>query len=353
LIIFIFLILLAAGGFFYVYYQIDTPLAVKGEAKEVTIEKGMGIKAITQQLEDMGLIRDADYFNLYIYLNNVKNLQAGDYSLSPSMSIPEIVTIVSGGLVNRSEICVTIPEGFAVKEIDACLAQISQVQTGDCLNCSKVKEKEVDGHMVTTGLIQSGELINFDPRLITDHLSLITSVGGGLEGYLFPDTYIFDRKSTAQDIVRKMLDNFDRKVTPEMRDEIEKRNKTLEQIITMASIVQQEASSTEEMPRIAGVFYNRLAINMPLQSDTTVNYITGKGMRQPLIEDTKIDSPYNTYKYKGLPPGPICNPGLEAIKAAIWPEKNDYYYFLHPLNAPTVFSKTEAEHRANKAKWLK
>lgn len=321
--IFIFLILFAAGGFFYVYHQINTPLAVKGETKEVTIEKGLGVKAIGRQLESEGLIRDANYFNLYIYLSNVKNLQAGDYSLSPSMSIPEIINILASGKVVSHDIKITIPEGFTLKQIDDQLAR--------------------------SGLIQPGELINLNPSPITNRYSLVS----GLEGYLFPDTYIFDKKSTTQDIVQKMLDNFDKKVTPEMRAEIEKQGRTLNDVIIMASIVQQEASSTEEMSRIAGVFYNRIAIDMPLQSDATVNYITGKGLRQATTEDTKIDSPYNTYKYRGLPPTPICNPGLDAIKAAIRPEKNDYYYFLHPLNAPTVFSKTEEDHRANKAKWLK
>ncbi len=323
LFIIIFLILLAASGFFYVYHQIETPLAIKGEEREVSITEGLGVKAIGRQLESEGLICCANYFNFYIYLNNVKNLKAGDYSLSPSMSIPEIVDTLASGKVISHDVKVTIPEGFTVKEIDARLA--------------------------AAGLIQPGEIADLDPQRVSSFKLQASS----LEGYLFPDTYNFDRKTTADDIVQKMLDNFDKKLTPEMRAEIERQGRTLNDIIIIASIVQQEASSTEEMPRIAGVFYNRLAIKMPLQSDATVNYITGKGMRQASTEDTKIDSPYNTYKYRGLPPGPICNPGLDAIRAAIWPEKNDDYYFLHPLNAPTVFSKIEEEHRANKAKWLK
>jgi UPF0755 protein len=172
------------------------------------------------------------------------------------------------------------------------------------------------------------------------------------EGYLFPDTYIFSKKAAVEEIIQKMLDNFDKKITAEIQKEIARQDKNLEEIVNLASIVQQESTSSEEMAKIAGVFYNRLNIGMALQSDATINYITGKGMRQPLLEDTKIDSPYNTYKYKGLPPTPICNPGIEAIKAAIWPEQHDYFYFLHPLSSPTVFSKTLEEHNINKAKWL-
>jgi len=321
--IIILIIIAAAGAYFYIMYQIKTPLFAKGEEKNITIEKGLGIKEIAARLEKENLIRGTFYFKAYIWLENITNLQAGEYVLDSSMSIPKIAEILSGGRVNKNEIKVTIPEGFTVKQIDERLAQ--------------------------TGLIEVGELINLDPIQISSFQFQVSS----FEGFLFPDTYILNKNSAIQDIVQKMIDNFNKKVTPEMRAEIEKQGKTLGQIIIMASIVQQEAVSEEEMPKIAGTFYNRLAINMALQSDATVNYITGKSMRQPLASDTEIDNPYNTYKYRGLPPEPICNPGLAAIKAAIYPAKHDYYYFLHPLDAPTVFSKTEEEHRENKAKWLK
>jgi len=323
--------ILAASGFFYIYHQIETPLAVKGQDQQVIIEKGLSIEQIAAKLESERLIRSAFYFGVYVYFEGVDNLQAGEYTLNPSMNIPEIAAVLSGGLVKRNETRVTIPEGFTIKQIDERLAQV--------------------------GLIEPGELLNFDagpflppPPESTDGLHLLVLEE---EGYLFPDTYIFDKNSSVKDIWQKMYDNFNRKLTPEMMMEILNQKRSLPDIVILASVVQQEAPSIEEMPRIAGVFYNRLVINMPLQSDATVNYVTGKGMRQATTEDTKIDSPYNTYKYRGLPPGPICNPGLDAIKAAVWPEASDYYYFLHPLDAPTVFSKTEAEHRANKAKWLK
>lgn len=314
--IFIFLalcVVLAVGGFFYVCYQIGTPMAVVGENRQVVIESGLSIKQIAAKLEDNGLINSAFYFEIYVWFEGIDNLQAGEYELSPTMAIPEIAAVLSNGWVNRNEVKVTIPEGFTVKEIDARLA--------------------------ATGLIRSGEFSGV-ARL-------------KMEGYIFPDTYNFDKDATVQDIVQKMFDNFNRKVKPEMRAEIERQGKTLNDVIIFASIVQQEANSNEEMPKIAGVFQNRLDIGMALQSDPTVNYVTGKGLRQITLEDTQLDSPYNTYKYKGLPPGPICNPGLDAIRAAISPEEHDFFYFLHPLEAPTVFSKTLEEHNINKAKWLR
>jgi len=313
---------LVLGAFLFVWRQIKTPVGESDATQPVVIEKGEGIKMIGNDLEKAGLIRGKFYFELYVYLSDNKNLQAGEYELSPSMAMPEIVGILSGGKVSSNEVRITIPEGFNIKEIDARLAANS--------------------------LIKPGDLINYKPAISDSPLAI-----SNLEGYLFPDTYIFSKDAALDDIVGKILDNFNAKVDSAMLEEIENQGKTLEQILTMASIVQQEAMSREEMPKIAGVFYNRLDIGMALQSDATVNYVTDKGMRQPLLSDTEIDSPYNTYEYKGLPPGPICNPGLDAIKAAIYPTKSDYLYFLHPLNAPTVFSKTLDEHNANKAKWLK
>ncbi len=320
-ILFVLAIVLASG--FFVLYQIRTPLAVIGESKTIVIARGAGVKLIAAQLEQEKLIRGAFYFEAYIYLKNIKNLQAGEYEISPAMGISEIADILSGGKVNKNEVKITIPEGFTVKQIDERLA--------------------------AAGLIKSGDLINYNQQQ-TSNYKLLTS---NLEGYLFPDTYIFSKKAAIQDIVGKITDNLNEKITPEMSAEIQKQGKSLNDILVMASIVQQEAVSSEEMPKIAGVFYNRLAIGMPLQSDATINYITGQDHRQATIEETKINSPYNTYLNKGLPPAPICNPGLDAIKAAIWPEKSDYLYFLHPLNVPTVFSKTLEEHNLNKAKWLK
>lgn len=309
------LILMASSVGFFIY-QIKTPLSKNSYEQDITIEKGDSIKQIAQKLEEAQIIRGSFYFELYVFLSGKKNLQAGEYVFSPSLNITEIANALASGKIYRNDIKITIPEGFSIKQIDERLAQ--------------------------TGLIRSGDLINYK-----------NSASSFLEGFLFPDTYLFSKKAAIEEIVQKMADNFDKKITQDMREETARQGKKFEDIINMASIVQQEAVSIEEMPKIAGVYYNRLNIGMPLQSDPTVNYATGKKLRQPTLEDIKIDSPYNTYKYRGLPPTPICNPGLDAIKSAIYPEKTDYLYFLHPINAPTVFSKTLEDHNANKAKWLK
>lgn len=150
-----------------------------------------------------------------------------------------------------------------------------------------------------------------------------------------------------------MLRNFDDKLTPEMRAEIKKQGRTVYQVLTLASIVEKEMFGYESRRQVAGVFYNRLKIGMPLQSDATVNYITGKGMTRPTIADTKIDNRYNTYKYYGLPPGPICNPSIESIKAVIYPASNNYLYFLTTPDNQIIFSKTMDEHLKNQYKYFK
>jgi UPF0755 protein len=195
-----------------------------------------------------------------------------------------------------------------------------------------------------------------------------------LEGFLFPDTYeIFkkpfptstvDSNTISTDIVQKMLDNFGKKFTPEMREATKARHMTIYEIVTLASIIERETGRNvkttagkenldKERKIIAGIFYNRLNIGMALESDATVNYITKKNTPSATYADTKIDSPYNTYKYNGLPPGPIANPSLSSLMAAIYPTSTDYLFFLHTQPEGTaIYSKTYEEHLHNKQKYL-
>ncbi|MFA5109059.1 MAG: endolytic transglycosylase MltG [Patescibacteria group bacterium] len=182
----------------------------------------------------------------------------------------------------------------------------------------------------------------------------------GLEGYLFPDTYRIYADSTAEEVVEKMLDNFDKKLTPAMRADIKKQGKTIYQIITMASIIEKEApidyqkTDNRDARIISGIFWNRLKIGQALQSDATLSYILNDNQPQHSGKDLVIDSPYNTYKYRGLPPGPICNPGILAIKAAIYPLATDYYYFLTPKGKDEViYAHTNEEHNKNKNQYLR
>ena len=180
-----------------------------------------------------------------------------------------------------------------------------------------------------------------------------------LEGFLFPDTYFLPEPATSTDesaiLIEKALNNFSLKFTPQMQQDAQKEGMTVYQIVTLASIIEKETSGLDtQRGVVAGLFYNRLNAGMPLQSDATVNFITGGNSPSVSIADTKIDSPYNTYLYKDLPPGPICNPSLSAIMAAIYPSKTDYMYFLtDPKTGKAIFAKTFDEQLANQQKYLK
>ena len=308
----------------FIYRQITTPLNHQFKEKTFIIKKGESLGEISSRLKEEELINQAHWFKFYVLTKGwAARLQAGEYLLSPSMAIAEIAEKVVKGQTS-SEIQITLPEGFTLKQIDARLAEAK--------------------------LIKPGELLNLNPNDIK--VSSFKFQVSGLEGFLFPDTYKFSKNSSVEEIAVKALNNFDRKLTDDLRTEIQKQGETVYEIITLASIVQNEAANNEEMPALAGVFYNRLKIGLMLQSDATINYVTGKNQRQPSAEDVLVKSPYNTYQYKGLPPGPISNPGIEAIKAAIYPQNTDYLYFLHPLDGPAVFSRDLKEHNFNKAKYL-
>lgn len=182
----------------------------------------------------------------------------------------------------------------------------------------------------------------------------------GLEGYLFPDTYRIYASSTVEEVIEKMLDNFDAKLTDKMRADIKKQGKSVYDIITMASIIEKEApldyqkEENRDARIISGIFWNRLKIGMPLGSDATLTYIFGDTEAAHSGKDLEVDSPYNTYKYRGLPPGPICNPGIIAIEAAIYPITTDYLYFLTPKgNNEVIYAHNNEEQSANKYKYLK
>jgi len=271
------------------------------EEKLFSVEKGQSLFQISQYFEKEGLIKNKFFFNLYVILKgSQKKLQAGKYFLKPSESIAKIAKkIISGDI---AKIIVTIPEGFTVKEIEEKL-----------------------------GMKLPGE---------------------NLEGFLFPDTYEFPIDVIGKEVVEKMRENFEKKITPELREEIQSQGKTIFEVITMASLIEKEVSKNEDKELVSGILWKRLKNNIPLQVDATISYVTGKQTTKISREETQIDSPYNTYKYLGLPPGPICNPGIDSIKAAIYPKNSQYWYYLSTLEGKTIFSKTLEEHNLAKAKYL-
>ena len=173
----------------------------------------------------------------------------------------------------------------------------------------------------------------------------------GLEGYFFPDTYFFYRDSESSLILKKFLDTFQKRAG-DLLASAQANGKNIHEVLTLASIVEAEAQRKEDKRLVAGIFLKRLEIGMPLQSDATVNFVTGKSALQPTSEDLAQDSLYNTYQHVGLPPGPINNPGLESIEAVLQPELSDYLYFIALPDVGVIYAKTFEEHKQNKEKYL-
>lgn len=295
------------------------------QEKPITIEKGETSFNIAFKLKDQGIINNPYFFLLNAFLkNNIKTLQAGEYLLNSNMDTNEILNILTKGETMKNKI--TIIEGWTNEEIAEYLERLELFKKDDILN-----------------LINSNY---FDFQFLEDNPKT-------LEGYLFPDTYLLEKNETAEGTIKIILENFNKKLTPILREDIKKQNKTIFEIIVIASLIEKEVITYEDKQIVSGILWKRIDVKMPLQVDASIIYALGKHKPKISIEDTKIDSPYNTYKYGGLPIGPICNPGIESIKAAIYPIKNDYWYYLSKPNKETVFSKTLEEHNININKYLK
>jgi UPF0755 protein len=307
------------------------------EARSVyfVIESGEAVDSIADRLHDEGLIRSPGYFRLRIRLSGAgDNIVAGRYRLDTAMSTSQIITVIT------SE--------------DAALAQEIQVRFVEGWRTEQIAEQ-----LVEVGLLQSTEQFmtaTQDPKW-NDEFSFLHSRPSGvaLEGYLFPDTYNFRMDSSTDDIIERMLATFEERVTPEMIAQADALGMTLHQVITVASIVEREAVDPSERPVIASVYYNRLARGMPLAADPTIQFQVGTAAVEwwPVLSnaDLQQDGRYNTYLNPGLPPGPICNPSLASIQAALQPEQTEYLFFVATGDGTHAFALTAEEHQANVEKY--
>lgn len=303
------------------YLPVD---AANNEAVLVMIPSGATAKSIGALLEDQKLIRSADAFVQKVKdLDAQADLKAGQYKLSGSMSTEEIVKALSGGEVYAETFKIAIPEGFEVVQIVDRLLQ--------------------DGRIDETLFYNELKSGAFDYKFLTEE-----DAKTNLEGFLFPATYTFKVGATEHEIIDAMLKKFDTVFNEADYAQADALGLSVRQIITMASIVEREAKLDSERPTVAGVFYNRLKIKMPLQSCATVQYILGERKEVLSFNDIAIDNPYNTYKFYGLPPAPIASPGEPSIKAALYPEKTEYFYFVTTNlgDGSHYFSKTLKEHEA-------
>lgn len=303
----------------------DTPIIF-------TVEEGETAATIARRLETEGLIVDANLFRrLVAYRGADQSLAVGTYQLRATMTMDEIILALQSG--RPEEIAVTIPEGWRAEEIATRLEAVGLFPA--------------DTYLALVA----------EPTRFQDEFSFLRELppGATLEGFLFPDTYrVVAEEITPQDFIRMQLHTFDRRVSPALREAMAQRDMTVYEALILASLVEREAVVDEERALIAGVFENRWRDGMLLNADPTVQYALGYQAeaetwwkRPLLLEDLEIDSPYNTYKYAGLPPGPICNPGLAAIRATATAPGTDYYYFVARGDGTHVFAETLEEHQQN------
>ena len=286
----------------------------------------MGDEEISKELKELGIIRSAYFFRTYTLLSlRHLSLQAGKYNLSSKMSSYQIVKKMVLGDVIKNKL--VILEGWDLADI------------GQYLELKEVCEKDFFAFLIEKDYSEHFDFLKDKPEDVA------------LEGYIFPDTYEISEVEACEDILGMMLSNFDNKLTSELRDEISNQNKSIFDIVIMASMLEKEVRTLEDKKIVAGILWKRLSVDMPLQIDATVNYVTGKSDPAVAIKDTKLDSPYNTYKYKGLPKGPISNPGLDSLTAAIYPTATKFWFYL--TDGRTIFSETFEQHVAAKAKYLR
>jgi len=319
-------------GFFYFQNQVYYSHSSIKDPINFKIEKGESVLEIGERLEDEKIISHKICFVYYLWRKNIYGkIITGEYMINSQNTIPEIALIITRReKIISSRKKITFPEGWDIQKIEA-----------------RIKKQGLSADRFLD-LVKNPDY--FQSKYNYNFLADIPE-SQSLEGYLFPDTYFFSPDAGAEDIIKKMLDNFDRKLTDDLRSEIQGQDKTIYEIITLASILEKEVKTPDDKKIASGIFWNRMKIGQPLQSCATLAYILGKNKEQYSYEDTQINSSYNTYLNPGLPPGPISNPGIISIKAAVYPAETNYNYFLNnPETEETIFSQTLEEHNINKTK---
>lgn len=313
----------AAIGWLWIRSVVTKPVEHQSADRIIAVDQGAGTSAIVSRLADAGIVQHPLALKAYLRITGQGgSLKAGDYKFPSPISALEAVEKIRRGEVYLER--VTIPEGYSRFDIAETLA-------------------------TKTGKATKDELL----RLMEDQspIERIAPQARNLEGYLFPDTYNYNTKTTAEDLIRAMVNRFEEVFTPEWSTRASREGLTVHQVVTLASIIEKEAKVPEERPHMASVFFNRLRLGMPLASDPTFIYaarLAGDydgNPNQPRHRERA--SPYNTYQVSGLPPGPIASPGRASIEAVLYPDKTDDLYFV--LNSPDgrhKFSRTAAEHDA-------
>ncbi|PFJ38774.1 endolytic transglycosylase MltG [Bacillus thuringiensis] len=313
---------------FYVFKCLQPYTNVKKEIV-VDIPMNSSLKTISEVLEKDGVIRNSKVFYYYARYHKETDLRAGKYQLSSDMELDEIIGKIKEGKTMEDKSKFTIPEGYTTRQI------------ADLLEKKGLTTKKEFMKAVNYG--------KYPEIWYLKHVPNKPLVKYKLEGFLFPKTYTVKEGATAEEIVKVMLEQTAEEFPKEWINELAKNHISFYDAMIVASIVEREAASDNERSRIAGVYYNRLKKGMKLQADATIQYVMDKQKSRLLYKDLKLNTQYNTYMYKGLPPGPIANSGIASIKAAVFPEKHDYLYYVTKKDGSGehYFSKTYELHEHN------
>lgn len=327
------------GGYLYVQSALKPADPDNQKIQEVEVPIGSSVGNISTILAEQGIIKNAKIFKYYIKFKNESGFQAGNYKLAPSMTLPEIIkSLKTGKVVMDAQLKITIPEGKQLVQIANIIAE-------------KIDENPDDVFKQMNNKAFINKMRAKYPDLLTDEI-YGKNVRYPLEGYLFPATYDFyEEKPSLESIVTEMLKKTE-EVLAQYKDELDEQHFTNHTMLTLASLIEEEATAKVDRDMISSVFFNRMKIDMPLQTDPTVLYAKGQHQDKVFYKDLEVNSPYNTYKNKGLTPGPISNAGTVSIEAALNPATSDYLYFLATSTGEVVFAKTLDQHNQNKAKYI-
>ncbi len=277
-----------------------------------TVDDGATLSEVVDKLEYQNIIRSSTALKgLVTILGNAQNVFSGDYFFKSKKNVFQVAHIITTGSFDLTPVKITVAEGATIDDM---------------------------------AIIFGTRLPSFDRELFLEKAKV-------KEGFLFPDTYKFLPNAEAEEVIEKLENTFRERILG-IEAEVNAFGKPVEDVVIMASILEKEARTTESRRIIAGILWKRLSIGMPLQVDAVFGYILGKGTFQLTLDDLKIDSPYNTYKYKGLPVGPIASPGLDSLKSAVTPIETDYFFYLSDLEGEMHYSETFEQHKANKRRYF-
>lgn len=320
-------VLIGIGTLFYYFQGLNT---VNKENSYLIINSESSLEDISKQLQDKSIIKSKDTFLLYTKLNRFSNnIKGGNFIVKPNTSYKELSLKLQSSQSDFT--VVTIPEGFSFYQIAERLEKNTSIKKEDFLGVRI-------SNLTTNSLVLNK-----------------TNIYYGLEGFLYPDTYYVPNGATEKEIAILMFDRFNSVFSDKYVDRAKELGLDINDVITIASLIEKEAANDSERSKIAGVIYNRIEKGIPLQIDASVIYAITKGestMKKVLYDNLKVQDPYNTYVNKGLPPGPIASPGKPSIEAALYPEEHDYLYYVVNGSGGHVFSKTYEEHLNNVKKYI-